>query len=262
MTFMKSVYTFLAISGLVAVLGSPTARCETPAPLPPMDSVIQRVMQTSATENVDYHVFNQHYFYTRDRVTEFLDSSGKVKEKNEDVSTNNPTRGLAAKPHPVSPAIAQGKQAPDSGPSVHGVALGKKEDLINPDLIKRFKLTMAGREMINGRPTLIVDFKPVSNDQPIFNIKDRFINSVAGRAWVDEGDYQLARVELHLTQKITFLGGIIGSVSKFTCSFERDRTPDGYWFTRSMNWHVEAHEATVPRVVSHSEEVLDLQKMR
>jgi hypothetical protein len=107
-----------------------------------------------------------------------------------------------------------------------------------------------------------VDFKPVSNDLPIFNIKDRFINSAAGRAWVDEQDYQLEKVDLHLTQKITFLGGIIGSVSKFTFSFERDRTPDGYWFTRIMNWHVEAHESAIPRVVSHSEEISGLQKMQ
>lgn len=261
---MKSAYIFLALNGLVAVLVSPKAWSETPAPLPPMDTVIQRVMQTSATENADYHVFNQHYFYTRDRITEFLDSSGAVKERDENQSTNNPIHKARASVlrSPASPSVYPKQTANDQGPNVHGVALGKKEDLINPDLIKRFKLTMVGREMINGRSTLIVDFKPVSNDLPIFNVKDRVINSIAGRAWIDEQDYQLEKVDMHLTQKLTLLGGIIGSVSKFTFSFERDRTPDGYWYTRNMNWHVEAHEATVPRVVSHSEEVSDLQKIR
>lgn len=260
---MKSVYSVLAMFSLVAALGLPKARAETPAPLPSLQTVLQRVSQTSATENADYHIFNQHYYYTRDRVTEFFDSSGKVKGKTEDLSTNNPAPVFVPKPIPAPRIFPRGRQASsDNGATVHGVALGKKEDLISPDIIKRFTFTMVGREMINGRPTLIVDFKPVSNDLPIFNIKDRFINSVAGRAWIDEQDYQLEKVDLHLTQKITLLGGIIGSVSKFTFSFERDRTPDGYWFTRSMNWHLEAHEATVPRVVSHSEEVSDLQKMR
>lgn len=261
---MKLVYTSLALGGLVAAFATPKAQGETPAPLPPMNTVIQRVMQTSATENADYHVFNQHYFYTRDRITEFLDSSGTVKERDENQSTNNPIhKARASVPLPqTSPSASPKQTANDQGPNVHGVALGKKEDLINPDLIKRFKFTMVGREMINGRSTLIVDFKPVSNDLPIFNIKDRVINSIAGRAWIDEQDYQLEKVDMHLTQKLTLLGGIIGSVSKFTFSFERDRTPDGYWYTRNMNWHVEAHEATVPRVVSHSEEVSNLQKMR
>jgi len=258
---MKSVYTFLVIIGLIAIL--PAARGET-APLPPLDTVIQRVMQTSATENTDYHTFNQHYFYTRDKVTEFLDSSGAVKQREDNQSTNNPIpspRAFTQHP-PPSRNVYPKQAAANEQNNIHGVALGKKEDLINSDLIKRFKLTIVDREMVNGRPTLVVDFKPVSNDLPVFNIKDRVINSIAGRAWVDEQDYQLEKVELHLTQKLTVLGGIVGSVSKFTLSFERDRTPDGYWYTRSLKWHLEAHEATVPRIVDHSEEVSDLQKMR
>jgi len=261
---MKSVYTLLAIIGSVAVLSLPAAKGEAPTPLPPLDTVIQRVMQTSATENADYHTFNQHYFYTRDKVTKFLDSSGAVKEREENESTNNPIPSPKAfKPHPPASRHIYPKQAATTEPAnIHGVALGKKEDLINPDLVKRLNLTMVDREMINGRPTLVVDFKPVSNDLPVFNIKDRVINSIAGRAWIDEQDYQLEKAELHLTQKLTVLGGIVGSVSRFTFSFERDRTPDGYWYTRSLNWHLEAHEATVPRVVDHTEEVSDLQKIR
>ena len=68
---MKLVY--ISLIGLVAVLSLPAARAET-APLPSLDTIVQRVMQTSATENADYHTFNQHYLYTRDKVTEFLDS--------------------------------------------------------------------------------------------------------------------------------------------------------------------------------------------
>jgi len=108
---------------------------------------------------------------------------------------------------------------------------------------------------------LIVDFKPASNDLPIFNIKDRFLNCVAGRAWVDEQDLALVKVEVHLTQKVSVLGGLVGSVSKFTLSFDRDRTPEGLWFTRDLAWHLEAHEATIARVVDHHEYVTDLQKM-
>lgn len=240
----------------------PAARGETP--LPSLQSVLPRVAETSAAENAQYHIFNHHYYYLRHRITAFYDGSGNLKDRNEKQTTNNPVQATVTAPPPaVHPtrAVLAPKQAADQGPSVHGVSLGKKEDLLNPDLLKRYTLTMVGRETLNGRPALIVDFKPASNDLPIFNIKDRFLNCVAGRAWVDEQDMVLVKVDVHLTQKVTVLGGLAGSVSKFTFSFDRDRTPDGYWFTRDLAWHLEAHEATIARVVDHHEYVTDLQKM-
>ena len=133
---------------------------------------------------------------------------------------------------------------------------------MNPDIVKRFKLTLVGRDTINGRSALVVDFAPASDSLPILNIKDRFINSVEGRAWVDENDFTLEKVYLHLRQKVSVLGGLAGSVSKFSFSFDRERTPDGFWFTRDLDWHVEAREATLRRVVDHHEEILDVQKVR
>jgi hypothetical protein len=245
--------------GMAIIL--PAAKGETP--LPSLQAVLPRVAETSAAENAEYHVFNQHYYYLRHKVTEFYDGSGNLKERDEKQTTNNPVQAtVTAAPPPAHPmrATAFGKQAMDLGPSVHGVSLGKKEDLLNPDLLKRYTLTMAGREVINGRPALIVDFKPVSDNLPIFNIKDRFLNCVAGRAWVDEQDLVLEKVEVHLTQKVSVLGGLVGSVSKFTFSFDRERTPDGFWFTSDMAWHLEAHEATIARTVDHHEYVTDLQK--
>ena len=233
-------------------------------PLPSLQSILPHVAQTSAEESTQYHIFNQHYYYLRHRITEFYDGSGNLKDRSEKQTTNNPVQaGTAPKPvvHPTRPPTPLGKQAADQGPSVHGVSLGKKEDLINPDLLKRYKLTMAGRQTLHGRSALIVDFKPASTDLPIFNIKDRFLNCVAGRAWVDEQDLALVKVEVHLTQKVSILGGLVGSVSKFTLSFDRDRTPEGLWFTRDLAWHLEAHEATIARVVDHHEYVTDLQKL-
>jgi len=239
----------------------PGAKAETS--LPSLQTVIPRVAETSAEESAQYHVFNQHYYYLRHRVTQFYDGSGNLKTSSEKETTNNPAQVIVVAPpalvHPTR-TLASPKQAADQGPSVHGVSLGKKEDLINPDLLKRYTLTITGREMINGRPALIVDFKPASNDLPIFNIKDRFLNCVAGRAWVDEQDMVLEKVHVHLTQKVSILGGLVGSVSKFTLSFERDRTPEGLWYTRDLAWHLEAHEATIARVVDHHEYVTDLQK--
>jgi hypothetical protein len=250
---------------------APASTATSSTALPPLDAVLQRVMQTSAVENAEYHQFNQHYFYTREKVTEFFDNAGNLKSRQDRQSTNDPTPVSVPLTIPVpDPApgptvrpvdsVKQGQKA--DPPNIHGVALGKKEDLMSPDIIKRFKLTMVGRDTINGRPALVIDFEPVSDSLPVLNIKDRFINSVEGRAWIDENDFTLEKVYLHLKQKVSVLGGIAGSVSKFSFSFDRERTPDGFWFTRDLDWHVEAREATLHRVVDHHEEILGVQKVR
>jgi hypothetical protein len=260
---MKLFRSVLAVLALGIFINLPKVKGETPSPLPSMQTVIQHVMETSAAENTEYHTFNHHYYYQRDKVTEFYDDAGNVKDREEKQTTNNPVEVHAAGHHqPTVRPISYQKQAVEPPPSIHGVSLGKKEDLLNPDLLKRYTLTMTGREMINGRPALIVDFKPASNNLPVFNIKDRFLNCVAGRAWIDEGDMTLEKVDIHLNQKVSILGGLVGTVSKFSFSFDRERTPDGYWFTRDLAWHVEAHEATIARVVDHRESISDLQKIQ
>ncbi len=195
---MKLVPAIQVVVFCAATALLPKARATAP-PLPPLDLVLQRVMQTSAAETAEYHAFNQHYFYTRDKVTEFFDSAGHLKSRQDRQSTNNPVPApvLSAPPpaRQVPDAHSHEKPAPADQPNVHGVALGKKEDLLNPDVVKRFKYALVGREMLNGRPALIVDFQPVSDKLPLFNLKDRFIDSIAGRAWVEEADFTLAKVD-------------------------------------------------------------------
>lgn len=263
---MKLFQSFRLVLFLGMAVLAQGVNAVTSPPLPPLQTVLQRVMETSEVENAQYHVFNQHYFYTRDKVTEFFDGAGKLKQRHEKQSTNNPPPMLILStpvPAPAPQAVSMHRDAQKADPpNIHGVALGKKEDLMNPDIVKRFKLTLVGRDTINGRSALIVDFAPASDSLPILNIKDRFINSVEGRAWVDEQDFTLEKVDLHLKQKVSVLGGVAGSVSKFTFSFDRERTPDGFWFVRDLNWHVEAREATIQRVVDHREQILGVQKIR
>jgi hypothetical protein len=233
-----------------------------PASLPTVEELMPRVIQTSANENSQYHAFNSHYSYQRERTTAFYDFSGNLKSFEDKESTNTPNPVAVAAPSaPQTEHVSvSSRTEQNSGPSVHGVPLGKKEDLLNPDIIKRFKFTIVGREMYNGRSTLIVDFKPASSSLPVLNIKDRFINSMAGRGLIDEQDDTLVKVDIHLMQKVSLLGGAAGTVYKFTFSFGRERTPDGYWFTRDMNWRLEVQEATYKRVIVHDEKITGLQK--
>jgi len=145
-------------------------------------------------------------------------------------------------------------------PNIRGKAL-KVKDYSIPNLVKRFQFTLVGREMLNGRPSLVVDFKPLNDHLPVNQFVDKFINKAAGRVWVDQEDYAIAQAQVHLTQQVNVLGGIIGAVWKFNCGFTRLRTPEGYWFARSMDWHLEGREVVVNRIVDYHERKLGEQKI-
>jgi hypothetical protein len=148
----------------------------------------------------------------------------------------------------------------DTHSNIRGKVL-KVKDYSIPNLAKRFQFTLAGREMLNGRPSLVVDFKPASDHLPVNSFADKFINKAAGRVWVDEEDYAIAQAQLHLTQQVNVLGGLVGAVWEFTYGFTRLRTPEGYWFARSMDWHLEGREVVINRIVDYHERKLNEQKI-
>ena len=141
----------------------------------------------------------------------------------------------------------------DASSNVRGKAFEKKDFSLNDDLLGRFEFDLTGRETINGRPTLLLDFKPAKKSLPERNIKDRFINKAAGRVWVDETDYVIAKADVHLTESVNVVGGLVGAVWKFNYSFDRERTSDGLWFTRAVDWHLEGREVILRRAIDYHE---------
>ena len=62
-----------------------------------------------------------------------------------------------------------------------------------------------------------------------------------------------------MTEKVNVVGGLVGAVSKFTYQFDRERMPDGLWFTRGVKWHLEGRELFVHRSIDYLEEKRDVQ---
>jgi len=194
-------------------------------------------------------------------VTEFRNANGEVKKREEKKSSNIPRPALAvanvqppvAKQTPPTP-VRKDEPVSETHSNVRGKTFEKSDFALNGDMIKRFEFAVSGREVVNGRPALIVDFQPAKKKLPVRNLKDRFINKAAGRVWVDEADYVLVKADLHLSERVNVVGGLVGAVWKFTYGFLRDRTPDGLWFTRDANWHLEGRELFVRRTVDYHEE--------
>jgi len=256
----------LATVVLPAMLSPLAAQTPSP-PLPPTETLFERVLERAQQEEEQQRVFKQCYSYTRTRVTEYRNFDGDVKKRKAKTRVNNPAlMPVAYHPTPKAepePAGVSGNRQPVSATqtNVNGRAFEKSDFPLNEDLLKRFDFTWAGREVINGRPALVVDFKPASRKPPERSIKDRFINKAAGRVWVDEAEYSLVKANLHLSEKVNVIGGLVGAVSKFTLAIERQRTPEGLWFVRKQNWHLEGREVIVHRKVDFHEEYKDVQKV-
>ncbi len=258
----------LAVAVLLAAPVSLPA-ASTNAPLPAFESVLQHVLQRAKDEGDNDHAFDERYRYARTKVTEFRNSAGQLKKREANTSMHVPA---PAAPAPATPAPAsaaapqsapeQTEAASDTHSNVRGQQIKKSDFLLNEDLVSRFEFTMVGRESLNGRPALVVDFAPANKILPERNLKERFINKAAGRIWIDADDYSLVKADLHLTQQVNVGWGLIGAVWKFHYEFERERTPDGLWFPSEVDWHLEGREVIINRTVDYHEATSDVQKSK
>jgi len=238
------------------------------APLPTFDSLLQHVLQRAKEEGDNDRTFDARYHYARTKVTEFRNSAGQLKKREANTSVHVPasTAPVPAKPTP-GPAAApkpdpKDEAVSDTHSNVRGQQLKKSDIVLNQDLVSRFQFTIVGRELLNGRPALVVDFVPANKKLPERNLKERFINKAAGRIWIDAADYSLVKADLHLTQQVNVGWGLVGAVWQFHYSFERKRTADGLWFPSKVDWHLEGREVIINRIVDYHETTSAVQRFK
>lgn len=221
-----------------------TARSSEPEPLPAVETVLQWVLARAGQESEPEREFNQAYRYTHTRITEQRDGNGGLKKREEKTSIRHP--GLEAGP---------------TNSSTRGRAYEKRDFPPSEELVKRFDFTLSGREVVNGRTALVLDFKPAISQPAAQNLRERFINRIAGQVWVDETDHVLAKAKLRLTEKVNVIGGLVGNVTRLEIAFDRERTVEGFWFTRRSNWHLAGRELFSQRTIDFQEQKTDVQKV-
>ena len=240
----------------------------TNVPLPTFDSLLQHVLQRAKEEGVNDRLFDARYRYTRTKVTEFRNSAGQLKKREANTSVHVPasTAPVPAKPTP-GPAAApkpdpKDEAVSDTHSNVRGQQVKKSDILLNEDLVSRFQFAIVGRELLNDRPTFVVDFVPANKKLPERNLKERFINKATGRIWIDAADYSLVKADLHLTQQVNVGWGLVGAVWQFHYHFERERTADGLWFPSEVDWHLEGREVIINRIVDYHETTSAVQRFK
>ncbi len=227
------------------------------APLPPLETIIKNAIEHSKKEPENDRLFQQRYEFIRTKCTEYRNGDGELTRRDQKTNINHvriasATVAAKPKPTPVRAPKVESKTMPSD-------RIDKKDILLNEDLFSRFQFNLIGREQVAGRTALVLDFKPANKKLPNNNFKDRFINIAAGRLWVDEEDSALVKASLHLTEKVSVIGGIVGAIGKFNCTVDRERTTDGLWFTSAMDWHLEGRVALAHRTIDYHEEKTGVQ---
>jgi len=259
-------------ASLVLVLATMPVACAAETalepPLPSVETLLQRVAERAKQERENDRAFNAAHSFTRTKVTEYRNARGNLKKREEKTRRHVP---VSRSPSSAGPSRAgngdtdttqEGNVTEADHTNAHDRAYEEDEFPLQEDLFKRFDLQIVRREILNGRPTLVVDFQPAQRKVPERSLKERFINKTAGRVWVDEQDFAVARANLRLTGKVKVVGGLVGSVSSFTFSSTRERTGDGLWFSRKVDWHLEGRELLFQRIVDYHEETRDVTKAR
>ena len=72
-----------------------------------------------------------------------------------------------------------------------------KEQAVVDEVFLMDDIRIVGRESVDGRPTIVLEFAPKPGYKPVTD-GGKVIQKLGGRAWIDEEDRQLVRLEAHL----------------------------------------------------------------
>ncbi len=266
---MKSLRRLFA-AGVVAWSLSSRYVCGAEEVLPAVDDIIKNAVKRSEAEAQNDMDFKQKYYFVRSKLTEIRNGEGELKKSDSRISTNAPSKTVTArKPEaesddPLVKTVRSPKDdqlASSGAKKVAARKFDKNQFEFNDDLVGRYDFKMICREATNGYSLLVVDFAPKKKKLPESGIKDRVINRVAGRIWVDERDFAIKRCSLHLLESISIIGGLVGEAQQFDYSFDRERTEDGLWYVRDSKWFLEGREVIVHRKAEYHETRTDVRKV-
>jgi len=230
---------------------------------PPMATVLSNVCRVATQEQANERTFKSRYSFLRTRTTREFDGKGCVVKETTKKNPNNPPISAVSYVAPSSRVVvstnASGVTTVKTG---GGQGFEKSDFVLNDELFCRFDFTIVRREQIEGRNTLMIEFKPANKKLPSRSLKDRFLAKTAGKVWVDESDWNLAKGDFRLLEKVNVVGGLVGAVKNFNYKFDRQRTEDGLWFTRKVHWRLEGRELFSGKVIEYDENRADVKRVR
>ena len=104
-----------------------------------------------------------------------------------------------------------------------------KEEAQLDEIFQLFQFRLAAREVIDGHQTILVEFEPDPSFKP--RRKDiRPLKKIRGKAWVNEADFQLVKIEAELLGSISLGLGFLAKLHKGAeLRFKRRKLNDEIW---------------------------------
>jgi hypothetical protein len=138
----------------------------------------------------------------------------------------------------------------------------RKEGVMTPELLGRYQFAVEQRVVLSNRPTLVLTFKPKEGNLPSKTVQEKLLNRMAGRLWIDEEDADPARLEASLVEPVS-VGwfGMLGSLSRFDVSMERQRMPGGVWINTKQALLIQGRKLTATMRFRSTEESSGFQKV-
>ena len=94
-------------------------------------------------------------------------------------------------------------------------------------ILERYDFRAVGRETIDGRPALVLEFTALPGSRPL--PRDDVLRNLAGRVWMDEAEREVVRAEVRNTAGMKFFLGLGASVSLVSGTFEFRKIGDTLW---------------------------------
>ena len=109
----------------------------------------------------------------------------------------------------------------------------RERDEILDDAARVFAFSVIGRETVDGQPTIVVSLTPRPNARVTTSDGER-MRQFAGRMWVSDGDYHIARVRLHAVDSVSVGWGVVARVEPGSgFDFVRKKV-DGTWVASEL----------------------------
>jgi hypothetical protein len=230
----RRLVVLFGLGGLLALARPGAAGDETPsAPLPELRGFLADVRDRLHTD--DYLI--DQYTFTERQTQRRMDGKGSVKKVTSALYEVYPSpepghtyRKLIArdgkpltteeladedrkqqkKEEKFSAALTK-PDDPDRAAAKAERRLKEKETI--EELFRVYDIAIVGREPVEGRSTIVLTFGPRAGVEASTKA-GRILRKFEGRAWIDEEDRQLVRVEARLIDDLSFGWGILARLKK------------------------------------------------
>ena len=241
----------LAVATVALLAASEAARAgeEPQAPLPDLNTFLGEVRDRLHTDD---YLLDQYTFLEK-QTEKQLDSDGRVKSVTSSVYEVYPSpepgktyrklverdgKRLTAEELAKEDEKQETKEAKKAArlysddPAKRASAESErklKETRTIEEIFRIFEFRIAGREEINGRSAILLTFEP-REDVETSTRGGRILKKFSGRAWVDEKDRQLVKVEAELKDDLSFGWGLLAKLQKGAHALmQRRKINDEIW---------------------------------